>query len=107
MAEGEFTKRKIAFASEAALTESNYICRCVVFGTVDDAEILVASHLQSGLNKSLLAAGNERARLDHHPFATITGQILPPSDCISDGVLIAERNRAPLRARYDAARGGG
>src|ERR1043166_3352706 len=100
MTEGKLAKGKIAFASETAPTESDEILRGVVFGAVDNAEIFAAAHLQGGLNKSLLAASNELARLDHHPFATIICQILPPSDCVKDGVLVAERDRAPLRARY-------
>ena len=50
MAEGEFAKREIAFASETALTESDQMVRCVVSGTVDDPEIFSAAYLQSGLN---------------------------------------------------------
>ena len=39
MAEREFAKGEIAFASETALAESDQILRCVVFGAVDDPEI--------------------------------------------------------------------
>jgi hypothetical protein len=45
VAEGEFAKGEIAFASEAALAESGEIRRGVVFGAVDDAEIFVAAYL--------------------------------------------------------------
>ena len=43
MAEGEFAKGEIAFASETALTESDQLLRCVVFGAVDDPEIFRAA----------------------------------------------------------------
>src|SRR5262249_55844250 len=76
-------------------------------GAVNDAQVFAAAHLQSGLNKSLLASCNERARLDHHPFAAVGGQSLPPFDGVTNRFLACKRDRAPLRARYHAVRGGG
>jgi hypothetical protein len=62
---GEFAKGEIAFASEAAFTESSDICWCVVLGAVDDAEIFArADRLRGDLLGAVEIPAGQEAWID-------------------------------------------
>jgi len=89
MTESELAKGEIALGAEAALAQSDEIFRRIVFGAIDDAEIFLAAHLQSGLDESFATACDELARLDHDAFAAINNAHNFPPDFPSPEIATA------------------
>src|SRR5690349_16593003 len=87
---GELAQRQRALAAEPSFLQSLQIFRRVVLRAVDDTQIFPPADFERGLNQTLVAACDERLRLDHHPLAAACGQILPPANGLIASIRIVE-----------------
>ena len=100
-AEDELALGHRALVAEPALLEPDEVFRGIIFGTVDDAEIFAAAAFHRRLDQTTRAAGDERARLHHHAFATRGGHGFPPGGGLGDGVRVIEINFPPAGGREE------
>lgn len=68
--EGELAEREVALAAQMPLAQPDKIVGCIIFRSVDDAQIFAAAYLERRLDEALLATADEVARFDHHALAT-------------------------------------
>src|SRR5690606_2930506 len=80
--ERELAERQGPFWSKASCAKSLEVFFEGVLRAVDDAQVLPATALHSGLNQALLAAHEPLDRLHDHALATAFGELLPPSNAV-------------------------
>ena len=121
------TQRERALVAERALAQPGQVGRLSVVGTVDDAQVLPAAHLQARLEQPAVLAGaavlakaagavgapgaaggrgEVSGGLDHHALSPGGGQVLPPARRCGHGGRIAGLDGDPA-GRGDQVRVGG
>src|SRR5260370_41526631 len=97
--QGEFTHGKRTLHVQATLTQSFEIFRHIIFGTIDDTQVLGSTTFDRRLNGTMLALRDKLQGLDHHAFTTTPGQLLPPAHTLLDTDRIGDINGQMRRGK--------